>query len=168
MMCFAMVWSVLWLCPPNPDAEGPRIVDVHVDKEYRTALLANEWLMQEGGVDTVRVHDGIDVLVGVGQVMLEADATPAEALSARRAAETKATRVVSEFLRTDISTVSTLVRSVVKHSEGVEGTSKRIEKYLGTHVQQRSKLAARIKRVGYWSSADGRCVFVAVAVVPIK
>jgi len=167
-MCFAMVWCVLWLCPPNADAEGPRSVDVHVDKEYSTALLANEWLMQEGGVDTVRVRNGTDVLVGVGQVMLQADASPAELLSARRAAETKATRVVSEFLRTDISTVSTLIRSSVKHSDDVDGKSKRIEKYLVTHVQQRSQLSARIKRVGYWSSADGHSIFVAVAVVPIK
>jgi len=149
----------------------PECIDVHLDPEYRSAIVANEFLMSEGGVDAVRLPEDIDVLIGVGQVAVKAASTPADIQKARRVAESKASRAVGEYLRSDVSAAQTLIKQTTGASEKVDGEvrerTRRVEKYLTTHIDVRSKLVARIKRVGHWSSADGRYVYVAVAVEPL-
>ena len=101
---------------------------------------------------------------------VKAGSTPTDILKVRRVAESKATRAVGEYLRSDISAVQTMLKRTTEQSTRADGESqertRRVEKYLTTHIDVRSELVARIRRVGSWSSADGRYVYVAVAVAP--
>ena len=152
-------------------SETDKCVDVHIDPDYRSAIVANDFVMLEGGVDALTLPGDIAVLVGVGQVAIKVGSTPNDILKARRVAESKATRAVGEYLRSDISAVQTMIKRTTEQSTRTDGESRertrRVEKYLTTHIDVRSELVARIKRVGSWSSADGRYVYVAVAVAPL-
>ena len=152
-------------------SETDKCVDVQVDPDYRSAIVANDFLMLEGGVDALMLPGDIPALVGVGQVAVKAGSTPNDILKARRVAESKATRAVGEYLRSDISAVQTMIKRTTEQSTRADGDSRertrRVEKYLTTHIDVRSELVARIRRVGSWSSADGRYVYVAVAVAPL-
>jgi hypothetical protein len=166
--CAYLLCVASWLSEDAP----PDLADVQIDKRYKEDLVANDLLMHVGGVDALTLDDGSDLLIGVGQVAMDPGATPMDRLKAKRVAEAKATRAVSEFLNTDVSTVSTLIRTSVSAAEDHDGEmrhrSRRVEKFLSSHIQQRSELTARIRRIGYWASADGRFIYVAVAVTPVN
>lgn len=153
-------------------ADDPECIDVEIDPGYRAAIVANEFLMQEGGVDAVTLPGDVDVLIGVGQVAVKAGSTPADLLKARRAAESKATRSVGEYLRADVSAVRILVKRKLEQSmkddDARAEITRRIEKYITTHIDVRSDLVARIRRVGHWKNADGTYLYVAVAVTPLE
>ena len=142
-----------------------------LDPDYERVLLANTFLMQAGGVDTLTLEDGTEVLIGVGQVVIKADATPADMLKAQRIAQQKATATVGQFLQTDVTTVSELIKKTTVDSREVNGQlesrARRVEKFVSEHISTRSQLKARVKPVGFWRSADGNLQFAAVAVAPL-
>lgn len=143
-----------------------------LDSDYEQALLANTFLMQSGGVDTLLLKDGTEVLIGVSHVAIKPTATPADLDKSRRVAELKAAATVSQFLQTEISMVSELVKKTAMQAEEVDGELqsrvRRVEKFLNTHIETRTRLKARIKCVGSWQSADGQFVYVAMAVAPLE
>ena len=146
--------------------------DEELDPDYEKALVANTFLRQSGGVDTLVLKDGTEVLVGVSQVAMKPNATPADSLKSLRVAELKAAATVSHFLETDISMVSELIKKTVIKAEEVDGDLqsrvRRVEKFLNTHIETRSQLKARMKRIGSWRSADGQFLYVAMAVAPLE
>ena len=104
-------------------SETDKCVDVQVDPDYRSAIVANDFLMLEGGVDALMLPGDI-VLVGVGQVAVKAGSTPNDILKARRVAESKATRAVGEYLRSDISAVQTMIKRTTEQSTRADGESR--------------------------------------------
>lgn len=146
--------------------------DEDLDPDYEKALLANTSLMQSGGIDALVLKDGTEVLIGVSQVAMKPNATPADSLKSRRVAELKAAASVSQFLQTDISMVSDLIKKTTIQAEEVDGELqsrvRRVEKFLNMHIETRSQLKARMKRVGSWRSADGQFLYVAMAVAPLE
>lgn len=150
-------------------ADLPGCIEVEIDSAYEPALRANEHLLRWGGVDALTLKNGVEVLVGVGQVKIQ----PGDDFVAwRRVAETKASRAVAEFLRADVSSVSTLVKNSTTITEVADGElqqrSRRVERFLSSRIEQRTELTARIKTVGHWTSSDGRYGYLAVAVVPLE
>lgn len=149
--------------------ELPGCIDSEVDPEYEPALRGNESLIRWGGVDTLTLKNGAEVLIGVGQVSIK---TGADFLTWRRVAELKAGRSVSEFLQADISAVATLIKkqTTITGATGdeLQQRSQRVEKFLSSHIVQRTQMAARIKSIGHWTSEDGKYGYVALAVAPLN
>jgi hypothetical protein len=166
--CVALVVACATAIPKEPG----RYSDQEFDPDYEKVLLANTVLMEAGGIDTLVLKDGTEVLIGVSQVVIKPGATPADMLKSRRVAELKAAATVSQFLQTDISTVSELVKKTTVQSEQVDGElqsrARRVERFLSTHIETRSQLRARMKRVGSWRSADGQYLHAAMAVAPVE
>lgn len=166
-LCLAGLWFVVLSMVAHGDFPG--CVEVEVDSAYEPALRTNEYLVRWGGVDTLTLKNGVEVLVGVGQVRIKAGD---DFLAWRRVAESSASRTVGEFLRADVSSISTLVKKSTTISEESDGQlqqrSRRVEKFLSSRIEQRTEMAARIKTVGHWISADGRYGYLAVAVVPLE
>lgn len=146
----------------------PGCIDSDVNPEYEPALRGNESLIRWGGVDMLTLRDGAQVLIGVGQVSIKPGT---DFLTWRRVAELKASRAVSELLRADVSSVSTLLKKTTTISDDTEGEvkrrSSRVEKFLNSNIVQRTQMAARIKTIGHWSSEDGKYGYVAVVVSPL-
>jgi hypothetical protein len=165
-LCLAVMWFVI--LSTFAHGEFPGCLEVEVDSAYEPALRANEHLVQWGGVDTLTLKNGVEVLVGVGQVRIN---TGDDFLVWRRVAELKASRSVAEFLKADMASISTLVKNSTTTSEEVDGElqkrSRRVEKFLSSRIEQRTKMAGRIKTVGHWTSADGKYGYLAVSVVPL-
>ena len=153
-------------------AQDQGSTDVHIDTAYDAALVANTFLMQNGGVDTLTLKDGAEVLVGVAQVGLRPGATAADIHKAKKIAASRATATVGEFLRSEVTSVSTLIKKSTTHSEEADGhlqqRTRRVEKFLSTRIQTASHFSGKIEPIGQWRSVDKHTVYVAVAVVPIK
>jgi hypothetical protein len=147
----------------------PGCIDSEVNPEYEPALRGNKTLIAWGGVDTLTLNNGAEVLIGVGQVSIKPGS---DLLKWRRVAELKASRAVSEFLRADVSSVSTLLKKTTTISSDTEGEeqrrSSRVEKFLNAHVVQRTQMTMRIETIGHWASADGKYGYVAVVVAPLR
>jgi hypothetical protein len=169
MICFRLAVLLLtFIAPLVANGELPGCIDSDVKPEYEPALRGNEYLVRWGGVDSLTLKNGAEVLVGVGQVSIKPGV---DFLVWRRVAESKASRSVSEFLRADISSISTLVKSTTMISDDMNGElqqrSRRVEKFLSSRIDQRTQMAARIETIGHWASKDGKYGYVAVAVKPL-
>jgi hypothetical protein len=166
----AWVFCCLFVtCTAVARSESGGYSDQELDPGYENVLLQNTFLMRAGGVDTLVLMDGTEVFVGVSQAPIKPDATPADVLKARRVAELKAMATVGQFLETNVSTVSELIKKTTVQDEGdLQGRVRRVEKFMKTHIETRSQLKARVKRVGSWRSADGKYQYVAMAVAPLN
>lgn len=166
-LCLAGLWFFALSMAANGDFPG--CVEVEVDSAYEPALRKNEYLVRWGGVDTLTLTNGVEVLVGVSQVRIKPGD---DFLAWRRLAESSASRAVSEFLRADVSSISTLVKKSTMISEEADGElqqrSRRVEKFLSSRIEQRTEMAARMKTIGHWTSADGKYGYLALAVVPLE
>jgi hypothetical protein len=155
------------------NADAPEFADVKIHPEYEAALLANEFLMH-GSVDVVRSAADGEVLVGVGVVATPSGdpPSPKALLDARKVAFAKAEREVSRFLKSEVSTETTIRKEtsseVTNDDDGDATRTRRVRKVADRWIKESSSMTARPKEIGSWRSADGKFLFVAVRVMPVE
>lgn len=163
--------TVVLLISLSVSANGEDFVDIRLHPDYREAVLANEFLAH-GAVDVITTAKDGEVLVGVGVVALkDGSSNPAaSALAAQTVAKAKAKRAVAQFLRSEVSTESTIRRETREESMQTEGGQiervKRVQRFLETHIAERATMVRRVKDLGSWMSSDRTTLYAACGVFP--
>ena len=168
-----MEWgaTVVLLIAWNVSAKGEDFVDIQLHPDYREAVLANQFLMH-GAVDVITTANDGEVLVGVGVVALKEGSNnhAASALAAQTVAKAKAKRAVAQFLRSDVSTESTIRRETREETVQSEGGQtervKRVQRFFETHIAERATMVRRVKDLGSWMSSDRTTLYAACGVFP--
>lgn len=149
--------------------EAGSFSDVEILPDYEKALLANPFLMK-GSVDVLKVPLDGEVIVGVGVVVNKSLTDPSRESAIRtwRVAQVKASTAIALFLRTDVTTESTLKKKeslkTVQTDADIQRI-KRVEKVIKSWTLERSRIALRrVKKVGSWYSADRKYFYIAVRI----